>query len=524
MTETEHDSGIRTTPSSGLVLLFATLLMAICGLIYELLAGALSSYLLGDSVSQFSVVIGWFLTALGVGSYLSKYILTYPLTWLIGCEIAVGFLGGCLAAVGFAAFALTNLYTPILLGMTGIIGVLVGLEIPLVIRLLRSLHELRLTVAHVLSADYIGALVAAVAFPFLLLPHLGLTRAGMAAGMANLLIAGALTWYFKSALQGRHYQILTTCCALAFTALVAGFFISERLVTYFEDRLYEDRVIYARNSKFQRVILTRWREDLRLYLNGHLQFSSIDEYRYHEPLVHIPLAMAERRHSVLILGGGDGLAAREVAKYAEVERIQVVDLDPVITEIFSRNTLLTRLNQNVFRDPRVEILNADAMHYLRNTNESFDVILMDLPDPSDPVLGKLYSRGFYSLAARHLRSGGVMATQATSPFRSRAAFWCVQRTMDSARFEGPLEGTLEVLPYHVLVPTFGEWGFVVAGRKLPALTDLTITLPARFLTQEIVPSLFLFPPDMSEIPGPISTLDDPVIVRLYRQGYHQYFE
>lgn len=519
----EQPAAPRFGSSAEAILIGAIFVAAICGLVYELIAGALSSYLLGDSITQFSIVIGLFLTAMGIGSFLSKYLTRNLLGNLIAVETAVGLLGGVTALVGFAAFALTELYVPVLLTMVGIVGTLVGLEIPLMIRILRELQALRITLANVLSADYVGALVASLLFPFALLPYLGLVRAGLLMGLLNVAVAGLLLWRFRTHVTIHRRTLAATTIASA-AVLLAGLCFAGGLVRFFENRLYQDEIIYAADTPYQRLVLTRWREDLRLYLDGHLQFSSVDEYRYHETLVHPAMTLAARRANVLILGGGDGLAAREVLKYDQVKRIDLVDLDPRVTELFRTRPMLTKLNADALNHPALTIHNVDAWQFIEDTNRLYDVIIMDLPDPSRPSLGKLYSRVFFSLVARRLAAGGLLACQSTSPFRSREAFWCITHTIDAAQCGPNPQDTLAVRPYHTVVPTFGTWGFVLAGRDVPAVEGTRILVPTRYLATALLPSLFVFPDDMGEVATPISSLDDPVVSRLYEKGYHKYLE
>ncbi|MCM8531373.1 MAG: hypothetical protein NE330_09460, partial [Lentisphaeraceae bacterium] len=245
----------------GLILITATLLMAISGLIYELLAGTLSSYLLGDSVTQFSLVIGCFLTSMGVGSWLSRFISKNQLSWLIAIEVAVGFIGGTMTVVGFAAFTYTSIYQVTLLSLTSLIGILVGLEIPLVICILKDFNSVKVTIANVMSADYIGALVASLLFPFILVPHLGLNKSGIMAGAANVFIAFLLTLKFKPLLKGS-YKKLVLACVLCLVFLAGLYFTSTKMISHMEDSVYQDEIIFAKNSKFQRIVITRWRDDL----------------------------------------------------------------------------------------------------------------------------------------------------------------------------------------------------------------------------------------------------------------------
>ncbi len=518
--ETSNEKSL--SPSAGPVLVACVFVIAVCGLVYELIAGALSSYLLGDSVTQFSIVIGLFLTAMGAGSFLSRFVRRDLLGTLIAVETGVGLVGGSVALVGFAVFALTDYYVPAMLGLVGGVGVLVGLEIPLVVRILKDTGSLRITLANVLTADYVGALAASVLFPFLLLPFLGIARAGLVMGLANVAVGGLLLWRLRAGV--RRPRALLALVVSALGLLIAGLVAAGDLVSTLENRLYQDEIIYAEDTPHQRLVLTRWRDDVRLYLDGHLQFSSVDEYRYHEALVHPAMSLADRRDAVLILGGGDGLACREVCKYAEVDRVDLVDIDPAVTRLFRTNPLLTSLNAGALSDPRLRIHNEDAMRFLEETTDRWDVVLMDLPDPSRPALGKLYSRAFFNLVGRHVASGGTLGCQCTSPFRSRKAFWCIVRTIESARC-GPEPGrTFQVLPYHTVVPTFGTWGFAVASAAAPEVEAIRLSVPTRYLTEDLLPGLFAFPADMAREEVPVSRLDDPVVWRLYEWDYHRYLE
>jgi spermidine synthase len=509
-----------TTPKAGLYLVLATLLMAVSGLVYELLAGTISSYLLGDSVTQFSLVVGWFLTSMGIGSWFSRFIRSNHLFWLIVMEMSLGVLGGHMAIIGFVSFTYTQVYSAVLLTLIGTLGIGVGLEIPLVLQILKDIDSLRVTVANVLSADYIGALLASLLFPFILLPHLGMNQAGLLAGLANVLIAFWLVWIFRKSIEKGLY-ILVAGGIASLVLLSSSFALSSTWISDMESSLYQDKVLLTRQSPYQRIVLTRWKEDVRLYLNGHLQFSSLDEYRYHETLVHLPMMRAAEKRRVLILGGGDGMAVREVLKYPSVERVVLVDLDSVVTNLFSQKEMLMQLNDSSLADPRVEIINTDAFSYLQNNRDFFDVIMADLPDPSETTLSKLYSRVFYGLALRRLAQGGQFITQSTSPFRSREAFWCIHQTIES------LADSLHqpfVEAVQVQIPTFGSWGFQLVSYSDPQKQQDSLQVSTRFLKQEMLPSLFQFPKDMSELSTQISTLDHPSVSHYYSRGYHKYLE
>ena len=518
---TDDRPSIASDRATALILLLSVFVLAVCGLVYELIAGSLSSYLLGDSITQFSLVIGLFLTAMGVGSYLSRFFTQDLLPWFVAIEVAVGVVGGFTPLAGFTTFAYTELYVPTLFTLVFIVGALIGMEIPLMVRILQGAGSLRINVANVLAVDYIGAFAASILFPFALLPHLGLVRAGLLMGHSNVAVSALLIWKFRAELGGatQKLQPLTLIAALM---LGIGFLFAGRTVTFLENQIYQDEVILARDTPYQRLVLTRWKEDYRLYLDGHLQFSSVDEYRYHEALVHPVMSLAPARRRVLILGGGDGMAARELLKYPEVKSIDLVDIDQAVTDLFRDHPHLTTLNQQSLRSPRIKVHNQDAMRYLEECDTLYDVVIMDLPDPSAPAIGKLYSQPFFRLLGRRLAADGLLACQATSPFRSREAFWCIVHTIQSAECGGG--ATLQTRPYHTLVPTFGTWGFVLAGRSIPPIDNAEINQPTRYLTTGLLPSLFLFPADMAEVETPVNHLNDAVITRLYREGYHKYLQ
>lgn len=486
-------------------LLASVFVIAACGLVYELIAGAAASYLLGDSVTQFSLVIGTYLAAMGVGSFLSRFINRGLVARFFEIELAIALLGGVSATVMFLAFAhLGGAFKLVLFGFVTVIGVLVGLEIPLVMRILRDRLGFRELVANVLSFDYLGALAVSVAFPLLLAPHLGLIRTAFLFGLMNALVAAWALYLFRTQLVPRGWRVLQVGAVIAL--LAAGLAGAERLTTLAEEGLYADRVVYAQSTKYQRIVVTKWREDVRLFLNGNLQFSSRDEYRYHEALVHPGLATLPAARRVLVLGGGDGLAVREILRYAHVESITLVDLDPEMTRLFATAPLLRGLNRDALLSPKLKIVNADAFKWLEESGEHFDFIAVDFPDPSNYSVGKLYTNAFYQLLERRLSAHGIAAVQSTSPLYARKSFWCVVTTIEAAG--------LKATPYHALVPSFGEWGFVIASRE-PYRPPVRYEHDLRFLAPEIHPALFAFPKDMSRVPTEVNRLNNQVLVHYY---------
>jgi spermidine synthase len=492
----------------GILLFISVLLVAACGLIYELVAGTLASYLLGDSVLQFSTVIGTYLFAMGVGSALSRYLvrgLVYRFVWI---ELTLAIVGGFSSALLLFAFAFTQGFGIILYALVSVMGVLVGLEIPLLMRIVRDRYDFRDVIAHVLTFDYLGALGASLLFPILLVPQLGLVRSAMLFGIINAGVALWTTYLFANQLSAP--RGLRVMCLVVLCGLAAGMTQAKRITSTAEDNIYADEIIFARDTRYQHLVLTRFKDDLRLFLNSHLQFSSRDEYRYHEALIHPGLASVPAPRRVLVLGGGDGLAVREILKYPQIESITLVDLDSEMTKLFSTHTLLTRLNQKSLLSPRLHLVTADAFPWVDSNTDSFDFIVIDFPDPTNYSLGKLYTTAFYRAAARHLSTQGVMVVQSTSPMFARDSFWCIAGTLKQAG--------LHTYPYHVYVPSFGEWGFVIAS--LHEYSPPT-ALPAglRFLDVAGLPALFQFPPDMAPLPMPPNQLNDQVLVRLYDQDW-----
>ena len=487
-------------PRLALALLVSAFAVATCGLVYELLAGTLASYLLGDSVTQFSTVIGVYLFAMGVGSWCSRYVATDELRVFVRVEVLIGLIGGASAALLFLLFDKVQDFRLPLYGLVLTIGALVGLEVPLLMRLLKDRMAFGDLVSKVLTFDYVGALAASLLFPLVLVPHLGLIRTGFAFGICNELVAiGLLVMLRKERLL-----VELVAAIVAALALVAGFIGAETLQRASEAALYGEPIIYARSTPYQRVVLTKRDDDLRLYLNNNLQFSSRDEYRYHETLVHVPLARAPRLRDVLVLGGGDGLAVREILKYPEVRSVTLVDLDPAVTTLFTRSGSLAALNHGSLRSPKVRVVTADAFAWLRANHRQFDVALVDFPDPTNFSVGKLYTVTFYRELARALTPEGVAAIQSTSPLVAPKAYWTVSTTLEAAGFA--------TAGYHVYVPSFGEWGFVMASRtSLRPVRPLPAGL--HYLTAETDADAFRFAPDMARRPTPVNRLDNQVLVR-----------
>ncbi len=499
-----------------LALLASVFVVAACGLVYELAAGALASYLLGDSVLQFSTVIGSYLFAMGIGSYLSRFFERQLPAHFLRIELLVALVGGALPGVLFIAHAYApGSFRPLLYGLVLLVGTLVGLEIPLVMRILRRNVALKELVSQVLTFDYLGALAVSLAFPLLLVPQLGLIRTGLLFGLLNATVALWALWLFRHEL--RRLAAHAAACGLTLLALLAGFAGANHITTLAEDKFYQDRVVYTASSPYQRIVVTHGASGHRLYLNGNLQFAERDEYRYHEALVHPVMAAyaasGAAPKKVAVLGGGDGMAVREILKYPGVQQITLVELDPAMTRLFAEQPALRRLNGDALRSPKVRIVNTDAFQWLQNGEEVYDIIVVDFPDPTNFSIGKLYTNSFYALLDRRLAASGYAVVQATSPLVARRSFWTVVQTMESVG--------LRTAPYHAHVPSFGEWGYVIASRRPYRLPTLPGALPPglRFLNVTSLPLLFDFPQDMARVPTAVQRLSNQVLVGTYEQEW-----
>ena len=509
-----------TSPRSGLAwLLVATFLVAVAGLVYELIAATASSYLLGDSVRQFSLVIGVFLSSMGLGAWLSRFV-GDALIGFIRAQIALGLVGGFSAPLIFAAYAGYGVIGLPLYGSLIAIGALSGMEIPLLARVLDQIGAREFRFENVLTADYLGALVASIAFPLLVVPYLGLMSASLAFGCLNLAVAGLSLWLFRD----RTGNGLRLAWGLALAISAVALVQSERMVSALDAALYEDDIILTERTPYQAITVTRFRDRVRLFLDQSIQFDSRDEHRYHEALVHPALGLVARPAHVLILGGGDGMAAREVLRHEVVENVTLVDLDPRVTEVFRDHEDLAALNDFSLRDPRVTVINADAWTYLAADGPAYDVIIADLPDPRNLTLSKLYAREFYQLMVQRLAHGGAFVTQAGSPLFARQAFWSIVDTLEATPSPAVPGGEMAVTPYHVLVPSFGDWGFVLAQPLAPAARPLPLPDGLKFLSTETWDAARIFAPDTDRIEAEVNSIRNHPLVRYYQEGWDAWFD
>ncbi len=481
--------------------------VAACGLGYELVAGTVASYFLGDSVTQFSIAIGLYLFALGLGAWFSRFLTRRLVDRFVDVELSVAFLGGTLAAALHVAFGSGRWFRPVLYSEIVAVGTLVGLEIPLLLRILKDDLDFKDLVGKVLSFDYVGSLAVSLAFPLVLLPHLHVIRTSLLLGFVNAFVALWTTYLFEHRVE--RATPLRIRCGIVLAVLAAGMALSERVEGIGDSAVYEGDVVHAETSPYQRIVVTRDPDGFRLYLNGALQFASADEARYHEALVHPAMASVAEPRRVLVLGGGDGLAAREILKHPKVERVTLVDIDPAVTNLATSFPLLTDENRSSLSDPRVTVVNDDAMAWLREPKGTYDVAIVDFPDPESYSVGKLYTQRFYELLAGALAPDGAFAVQATSLLSTRKAFWCIVKTIEAAGFTA--------LPYRQFVPSFrGDWGFVLASRR--GIVPPEHVLPGlATLDDAAAKGMFSLPPDLRRVDVEVNRLDSQILVRYYEE-------
>lgn len=491
-----------------LLLLAAAAVSSSCGLAVELLLGTLASYLVGNQALAYGVAVGVFLAAMGIGSYLSQFIATDThshsqqrelLSAFVKIELLIAPLTAVLPLGLFALFVVGGSIWLGLFLVTILLGILAGLEVPLLTRVLELEEGVREALAGVLALDYLGALIGSLAFPVLLLPLIGLFPTAFVLGALPAFMVFAIARQFPTLRRwGRLGLFLgIMLCTLAPLAVP----LSNNL----ENTLYNAPIITRIQSPYQRIVLTRRGQDVRLFLNGDLQLSTLDEYRYHEALVHPAISASTGKRRVLVLGAGDGMALREVLKWSEVERVVLIDLDAAVVKLARRHPQLMQLNGNAFADPRVELIQGDAFVVAPALNETFDVIIADFPDPDQDVIAKLYAEGFYRRLLPRLAEGGMFVTQASSPFFAPKVLSCIAATLT--------EVGLSVHPYVVDVPSFGPWGFVMASRKAIKPDTLTLSVPTRFLTEPMLHNLFELPGDIKLGDVEINRLSHPAIVR-----------
>ncbi len=488
-------------------------------MVTEYTLATLASYLLGDSIRQWTIVISLMLFSMGLGSRYSRNFEAQLLDRFVLIEFGLSFLCTFSAMFCFWISAYTMNFGLVIYAVACMIGFMTGLEIPLITRINQSYESLRENISSVMEYDYYGGLLGGALFAFVLLPFLGLTYTPVLIGSLNLLVASLILWYFPDRLM--RPRILNIQFAALFLVSVLAFAVAKPIILYGEQHKYKDKIIYQEQTRYQKIVVTQWKDDYWLFINGSTQFSTYDEERYHEPLVHPLMGLIKERKDILLLGGGDGLAAREILKYPDMENLTLVDLDPAMTRLARQDNIFLGINQGSLNDPRVRVVNQDAYQFIKNSGDLYDAVIIDLPDPKSVSLSLLYSLGFYKMVEKHLKPFGAMVTQSTSPLYSPEAFLCIKKTMEAAGFS--------TVPYQNSVPSMGQWGWVIGVRHeaMPAqrlkqelLTLEFADIETRFFNRDAMISMAHFGKGLFEKEAQIepNTQFDHNILKYYRQG------
>jgi len=491
------------------ILLFSVFILSLCGIIYELVLGSLASYLLGNPVQQYSITIGVFLSSMGLGSYLSRYITKDLVKSFVRIEIALGLIGGISVVLLNYLFSFTVSFYMLHVFFLVVIGTLVGLEIPLLTRILKSYGALKDIISNVLTLDYIGGLGGSLLFPLILFPYMGRYLTSIFVGVIN--IAVAIIVIVKIVDYSRK-KIDLTWALVSLVILLFLAFNSDWVTAILNKKMFYDDIIFSKRSKYQEIVLTRSGDDFRLYLDGSLQFSTSDEYRYHEMLVYPSIMICGKRDiSVLVLGGGDGLAVRELLRFKNVLHVTLIELDAYMIDLAKNNSTLKAINNNSLINERVYVVTGDAYGYLAKNSLKYDLIIADFPDPHDETVSKLYTDSFFKIVKRSLKSDGLFVTQSTSPLFAREAFWCINNTMG--------EVFKNVVPYHVFIPTFGDWGFNIGMDNGLKYGELSETENSKFCTKETFKASMHFPPDSDRVKTEINRFNKPLLYLYYLKGW-----
>jgi spermidine synthase len=502
-------------PSKKNVLIsFAVFIAGLCSIVYELLISTTATYFLGNSVKQFSLIIGIYLFAMGVGAYLSKFCKNKSLQFFVKIEYLLGLIGGLSVPLMYFMFVTVSadnmqFFTWLLIF---VIGLLTGMEVPLLTYAISN-AKFEDSLANVLSLDYLGGLIATLIFPFILLPFIGLYYSSLLFGIVNIALGLFLTLRLFE--KKRKALLLGIAPILILIFLMIS---GNKLLHVWDMKIYKAPIIVKEQTPHQLIVVTKKQDDIRLYLNRVIQFSSLDEYRYHEVLVHPVMMSHSAPKRILVLGGGESLAAREILKHRTVEVVDIIDLDPSIFQLAKNNADFKTINQNAALDPKVNLINDDAFSFLANNTLAYDIIISDLPDPNSEATAKLYTRQFFMLAKRSLAADGKFITQSGEIYFSNTAFSCIVNTMKEV-FD-------TVVPLHTYVPSFGDWGFVIGTsdrtKLKTAATESPIFSELKYLDKNATTQLFELPKDIAIVDTKINSLDNPVILNYFLNDWKKW--
>ncbi|MCG8700221.1 MAG: polyamine aminopropyltransferase [Bacteroidales bacterium] len=503
------------------ILKLALLATGFSGIVAEYVYATLATYFLGDSVVQWAMIISVMLFSMGLGSRISKYISKNLFTTFVIVEFILSILVA-FSALSVYSVAAVSRYTGFVIYILSIAtALLIGMELPLAVRLNEKYEELKINVSSILEKDYYGSLLGGLFFSFVGLPYLGLTYTPFVLGFINLLVAIVLLNYFPKSLSNGVSIRLNVVALIVALTFVIGSLATPKIIRYGEQQRYEDKIVLSEQSKYQKIVVTQWKDNYWLYLNHNLQFSSYDEVLYHEVLVHPAMSLSKNPRSVLVLGGGDGCAVRELLKYDKVQDITLIDIDKKMTDIAQNHPIFKGMNKNALNHPKVKIVNTDGFVFLEKDTNYYDVIIADLPDPRTIELARLYSMEYYKLCYRHLRPNGVIVTQAGSPYYAAKSFSCIKKTISAAGFS--------TIPVHNQIITMGEWGWVIGAKNnmspkhmIEQMKQVDYNcLNTKWLNSEAISMITSFGKDFFMEPGDsveINKIHHPVLYKYYMKG------
>ena len=484
------------------------------GIVAEYLLSTLASYLLGDTIFQWTMTISLMLLAMGIGARISKKIKKQDLVnSLILIEICISLTVSFSVYLSYIQAPYSDRLSFFIYFMCFLVGSLIGMEIPLAVRINDSFEELKENISNILEKDYLGALPGGILYGYFFLPKLGLIYTPIIVGSINLLVAGLIFISFSKQISKKILSLYIL------SILIIGIFtlIAKPIYLKAEQKFYRDPIVSIKQTKYQKIVLTKWQDDYLLYLDGHLQLNTVDEKRYHEPIVHIPVSIV-RPSKVLVIGGGDGCVIRELEKYKNIKKIVLVDLDKEFVEFSKNNVIMKKINKNSFFDKRVKVYFEDGFKFVKVYNkknrDGFDLVIVDLTDPRNIRSARLYTKEFYTFLYNILSPKGAIITQASSPFFAKKTFCCIIKTIESANFYA--------YPMRISIPSFGEWGFVLGIKENIPLQRLKKIIYKNFnevytnyLTKEMAISIFNMPKDFSCNNIKINTLINPIIIQYY---------
>lgn len=494
------------------IALFAT---GISGIVAEYILSTLASYFIGNAILQFTLIVSIMLFAMGLGSRFSKFFTKQVIVYFILTELILSILVSFSALVSYVVYGVTDVSWLVIYFLSILIGLLIGLEIPFATRINDEFEELRLNISNILEKDYFGSLIGGLFFAFVGLPYLGLTYTPFLLGFLNLGVSYYLFRVLKEHVSLKARKRLEITYVLVTILILLGLYFSKPIVQYGEQVKYKDKIVYSKQTKYQKIVVTKWKSWYSLYINGNQQLSSFDEFMYHEPMVHLPMNLTKSHANILVLGGGDGCLVREVFKYEDVQKVTLVDLDPNMVDLGKNYSVFKTLNNNAMNDPRLETITQDAFNFLEETKEKYDVIYVDLPDPNNVDLNKLYTKEFYKLCKLKLKKDGVFITQAGSPYYATKAFYCIDKTLRAAG--------LKTIPMHNQILTLGEWGWVMAKHNSVSKKEIikvnVSELNLKWLNNNVIPQLIAFGKPLTDTTGiKVNTIFSPKLYTYYREG------